>query len=718
MKGFIPQETTGFVGRGPELARLGGLLASRRLLTLTGVGGVGKTRLAQRAAARLAELSPGTFPDGVWWADLATLDGDDLLLATVSDAVDLSDHSPRMPVDALCEWLAGKRLLLVLDSCEHLVEPVARLVDEVLGAVPGLSMLATSRRPLGCMAEQVVEVDPLPVAEDARELFAQRVRAQDPDALSAEGATEAASLICRKLEGIPLAVELAAAQVGPDTSVADVAARLDSRFDVLVRRSGFVWPRRHLTLRAAIGWSHELCAPLDRLLWARLTVFRGSFDLASARAVTAGGPLDPDAVAAGVERLVAQSVVRRDGPRYRMLDTIREYGREWLRGLGEEEALAARHADHVLALVRRAERNWSSGEQGRCYRTVEEAHTDVCTALEHLADADPERGAELAGLLVFFWTCCGRLKEARAALERALAVPDPRASAAPPSADRPPAAPPSDPPPAAPPSDPTPVVPRDPVPPAARRPVRPGPARTRALAALGVVLTLQGAYDQALRVSEEATRAADDDGDKEGQLGAAYLAGLLALLTGRAEDARRVVRAALDAAPGLAFDSPARLRCHLVAVFASTGLGDLDRARGDAVELRAHCEQIGEWWTRSYLDYQLSLIALFQGRPDEAATRARAMLDAKRQLGDAFGTALGLDLLAAALAAAGRAEHAVRVYGHGETFWRSVGHPQRGTPELRAVREEYERTARTALGDTRYARAYADGAASPSVPAR
>jgi tetratricopeptide (TPR) repeat protein len=362
-------------------------------------------------------------------------------------------------------------------------------------------------------------------------------------------------------------------------------------------------------------------------------------------------------------------VVRRDGSRYRMLDTIREYGREWLRELGEEERLTARHAGHFLALARWAEHSWPGSDQIQCYRIVEDAHTDLRTALDHLAGTDPERGAELAGLLVFFWTCCGRLKEARSALDRALAAPVP-----------------------------------------------PGPARTRALAALGVTLTLQGEYDEALRVSAEAVRSADADGDKEGRLGAAYVAGLLALLTGRPEDARRTVAAVLAAAPGFAFDSPARLRCHLVEIFARTGLGDLARAHRDATDLAAHCAEIGEVWSRSYLDYQLSLIALFQSRPQEAAAHARAMLDAKRQLGDAFGIALGLDLLAAALAADGEVEQAARVYGHGETVWRSVGHPQRGTPELRGVREEYERTARAALGDARYARAYALGAASATVP--
>ncbi len=210
--------------------------------------------------------------------------------------------------------------------------------------------------------------------------------------------------------------------------------------------------------------------------------------------------------------------------------------------------------------------------------------------------------------------------------------------------------------------------------------------------------------------------AADADGDKEAILAAAYLSGLLALLTGRAQDARHTVEKALASAPGFAFDSPSRLRCHLVEIFALTGLGELDRARRDALELRAHCVETGEVWTRSYLDYQLSLIALFGSEPHAAAGHARTMLESKQLLGDAFGIAMGLDLLAAALAAGGEAEHAARVHGHGEAFWRRVGHPQRGTPELRAVRETCERTARAALGEAAYTRAYALGAATPTVP--
>ncbi|MDX6354157.1 MAG: hypothetical protein QOF98_1060, partial [Streptomyces sp.] len=221
MKGHIPQETSSFVGRRPELALLDAALAGHRLITLTGAGGVGKTRLAQRAAARAGDA----FPDGVWWADLATLSNPELLLATVSDAVDLADHSPRMPVEALCEWLADQRLLLVLDSCEHLAADCAHLVGELLTTAPGLTIMVTSRVPLACGAEEIFEVPPLPAdGADALALFTARITDRlGLEALSEPGAAEAAESICRRLEGIPLAIELAAAQVGP-AAVAEIAA--------------------------------------------------------------------------------------------------------------------------------------------------------------------------------------------------------------------------------------------------------------------------------------------------------------------------------------------------------------------------------------------------------------------------------------------------------------------------------------------------------------
>jgi predicted ATPase len=705
MKGNIPPETTSFVGRDTELLWLDRALAQRRLITLTGPGGVGKTRLAQRAALRAASASegperpaphgdtspgapagradgnaygrtgggaytaPARFPDGVWWADLATLDSPHLLLPTVSDAVDLADHSPRMPVESLCEWLADKRLLLVLDSCEHMADDCAQLVGELLTAAPGLTVLATSRRPLGNTREAVREVAPLPAdGADALALFRERVTARlGPAPLAEPGAEAAAAAVCRRLEGIPLAIELAAAQVGA-ASVVEVAEGLGSRF-ALPERPGFVWPPRHRTLRTAIGWSHELCAPLERLLWARLSVFRGAFDVSAAEAVAAGGPLAFADVATTLERLVEQSVVLRVstglGDRYRMLDTIREYGQEWLRELGETGAVATRHAEHFSELARWADASWSGADQLLAYRLIEDTHPDLRAALDHWLAHDPAAAAELASLLVYFWTCCGHLKEARATLEQAL-----------------------------------------------ERYTVPGPTRIRALTGLGVTVTLQGDHEAAAAIDAEVRAAAEADGGREVRIAAACLTGLLGMLTGRAAEGLAAVRAAVADAPGGPFDSPDRLRCALAEVLSLTALGAFEEGRAMALELRAGCVRTGELWARSYLDYQLSIVALFSATPAEAVGYARTMLESKRLLGDAFGIALGLDLLAAALAADGRAEEAASAYGTGGAYWRSVGHPQRGAPELQPIRERCEQTARAALGDEAYAAALARGAAA------
>ncbi|QDY80537.1 ATP-binding protein [Streptomyces qinzhouensis] len=693
MLGNLPEESTSFVGRNWELFRLDRALRKHRIVTLVGPGGVGKTRLALRAAHQVAE----GFTDGVAWVELSPLYGDRLLLASVSDACDLADHTPRMPVDALCEWLTQKRLLLVLDSCEHLVDPVRVLIGDLLTAVPGLTVLATSRQPLGLEDERLIDLEPLPVdGPDALELFTQRVLAAggfvppesepSPPRPTADGGaadagsdavpvpwsgdgTQAARWICRRLDGIPLALELAAAHAGR-TSVAEVAERLTSRFDVLEAEAGLaVRPERHRTMLTTIGWSHELCAPIERLLWARLTVFRGDFDETSALAVCAGGPLDSTTMGPLLERLVSMSVLRvvkapdGDGIRYRMLDTIREYGELWLRALEEDTVLAQRHAEYFLRFALRADREWLGPEQARWYRRISAAYNELCAALEHFLTHSPERALRLAGLVGFFWSCCGHLHEARDYLQQTL--------------DAHP---------------------------------RPGPDRTRGLWALGVTTTLQGDYETARRVSNECTASAAGDQETEGILAAAYLAGLIDLLTGSPLDAEATSVQTLRAAGGQPFDSAARLRCSLVKVFALTGLERLDEARELALSLRAGCVERGESWTRAYLDYQLSLIALFRGDAPAAAAHARAMLEGKHGIGDNFGIALGLDALAAAISAAGDGERVGQVYGTGQAFWSTVGHPQRGTPELRAVRETCERVAREGVGDAVYERAYQEGA--------
>ncbi|MEV7842861.1 ATP-binding protein [Streptomyces cyaneofuscatus] len=722
--GFLPDETSSFVGRRAELARLETALATRRMTTLIGPGGVGKTRLALRAARAAADR----YPDGAWWADLSPLYDDALLLPTVSDAVGLADHTLRMPVEALCEWLSDKRLLLVLDSAEHLRAPCSHLLAELLTTSPGLTVLVTSRQPLGTRGEHAVRIQPLPVdgAPDALQLFEDRLRAGDPRAgLDAPGDRAAAADICRRLEGIPLAIELAAAGIGRHT-VAQLATRIGTRFDAPVDAEDLtasrldlladdsLWPRRHRTLRTTIGWSHELCTPLERLLWARLTVLRTDFDEETAREVCTGGPLTPHDVDRALQGLVAQSVVQRDGTRYRMLDTLREYGRMWLAELGEERAAADRHAKSFLGLARRAHEGWTGPDQITWYHTVADAHLDLCAALDHLLAHDVAGAQEMAGRVGFFWACCGHLSEARGYAQRAL--------------------------------DAGPVE---------------GPHRTRLQWVLGVAALLQGDFATAEKYGALCTAIALYDHDDEGMLGATYLSGLTQLMNGEPaaalEAAERVLRMTETAPPdggpegrratatdttsqptaseptaseptasesgasestasepggdSAPLESAHRLRCRLITVFALTALGRLTESGRAAAALRRSCERGGEYWTRSYADYQLALIALLQGRPEASAVHARAMLAGKHRLRDSFGIALGLDILAAAIAAQGAGAQAARVYGTGHAYWRMVGHPQRGTPELGPVRETCELQARAAVGDEAYQRAFERGQA-------
>ncbi|MFJ9569974.1 ATP-binding protein [Streptomyces bacillaris] len=720
--GFLPDETSSFVGRRAELARLDTALATRRMTTLIGPGGVGKTRLAVRAARAAADR----YPDGAWWADLSPLYDDALLLPTVSDAVGLADHTLRMPVEALCEWLSDKRLLLVLDSAEHLRGPCSHLLAELITTSPGLTVLVTSRQPLDTRGEHVVRIQPLPVdgAPDALRLFEDRLRAADPNAdLEAPGDRAAAADICRRLEGIPLAIELAAAGIGRHT-VAQLATRIGTRFDAPVDAEDLtasrldlladdsLWPRRHRTLRTTIGWSHELCTPLERLLWARLTVLRTDFDEATAREVCTGGPLTPDAVDRALQGLVAQSVVQWDGTRYRMLDTLREYGRMWLTELGEERAAADRHARSFLGLARRAHDGWTGPDQISWYHRISDTHLDLCAALDHLLAHDVTAAQEMAGLVGFFWACCGHLSEARGYAQRALGA----------------------------------------------GPVE-GAHLTRLQWVLGVAALLQGDFATAEKYGALCTATALYDRDDDGMLGATYLSGLTQLMTGEPaaalEAAERVLRmtepgssgegvsgepgASGDSGesrpyggsgeagepelsgwpgvpgesgePGGSGESAHRLRCRLITVFALTALGRLTESLPAATALRRSCERGGEYWTRSYADYQLALIALLQGRPEDSAAHARDMLAGKHRLRDSFGIALGLDILAAAIAAQGAGAQAARVYGTGHAYWRMVGHPQRGTPELGAVRENCELQARAAVGDEAYQRAFERGQA-------
>ncbi|QEU89890.1 ATP-binding protein [Streptomyces kanamyceticus] len=668
MLGTIPQYTDLFVGRAGERERLLSTITTHRLTTLTGLGGVGKSRLAAYTLSSLSGREAEALGE-VRWADLGVLPDARRLVGTVADAVGFADHTHGKPVEALCGWLSDRRVLLVLDSCEHLVPACRDLLAELLTGCPRLTVLLTSRQRLETPAEAVIEIDPLPHGDDAFALFVDRAVAVAP-ALRVRSAqqNEDAKEICRLLDGVPLALELASAQLMHHT-LAELRRRLRSQRTALSAAAP-TWPRRHRSLHTAMGWSHELCEPLERLLWARLSVFRGTFDEDAARSICSGGPLSAAAVGTALKGLTAKSVLsRRPDGRLHLLESVREYGWMWLGELRQREAVQARHAEHFLALARSADAGWLGADQVTWYQTIDAAHTDLCAALDHLVDTAPGRAAELAGLVGFFWSCCGHLREARAYLTQVL--------------------------------------------PLSRSHT---PERARAQWALGVATLLQGDHGVAAGIGRRCARDAARSNDSEGRLAAAYLLGITHLLCGRAEEAYaavveafRQMPSAADTSPAAPDASPSVLRCHLVEVFALTGLGRLAEAERKAISLRADCVAREECWTTAYTDYQLALIALTQGEPARATEHARDMLAGKRRLGDSFGVALGLDLLAAATAAQGRGETAALVSGAGESCWRSVGHTQRGMPELREVREACWRTARAAIGEALFERAFRRG---------
>ena len=382
---------TDFVGRQGELAQIAAMLKRGRLVTVVGPGGVGKTRVALVAAAQAA----GNYPDGVWIVEQSGLRDPLLLPNTVASVLGLPEQDARSALDALLEYLRDKRLLLILDTCEHLLDACADLIQAILPEAPGVTVLATSRQPIDTLGEQNFAVQPLPVPDsdtaeldrgDAVELFALRAAAAAPDfAVTAANAADVIGL-CRRLDGIPLAIELAAVQLR-GLALDELTRRLDHRFAVLAGgRPGAL--ERHQTLHTAIEWSYGLCSLPERRLWTRLSVFAGTFSLAAAEEVCAEVELERGDVVNALIELVDKSVVLREGSRYRMLDTLREFGADRLAESGEEAACRARHIGRYLSKARYFGDHFADDDQMDRYHELRETHSNVRAALEY-ALGDP-----------------------------------------------------------------------------------------------------------------------------------------------------------------------------------------------------------------------------------------------------------------------------------------------------------------------------------------
>jgi predicted ATPase len=342
-------QLTSFVGRDAELTRVRGLLAENRLVTLTGAGGVGKTRLAVQIAAELVDQ----FAGGVWYADLAPITDPDLVPIAVARALGLPDQPGRSTMDTLLRFIGDRHILVVLDNREHLLDACAVLIDALLSACPSLTLLTTSREPIGVPGEVSWRVPSLSLADEAIELFVDRARHARPDFAVDKDNAGALAEICRRLDGLPLAIELAAARVRA-LSLAEIVDSLHDRFRLLTGGARTA-VRRQQTLRASVDWSHTLLTEPERVLFRRLAVFLGGFDLGAAQAVASGGDVQRFQVLDQLTLLVDKSLVVADDSggrtRYRLLETVRQYALEKLGGSGEADAVRSCHRDYYTSLA-------------------------------------------------------------------------------------------------------------------------------------------------------------------------------------------------------------------------------------------------------------------------------------------------------------------------------------------------------------------------------
>lgn len=596
----LPVATNSFVGRQQELAAVSDLVRSSRLVTLVGVGGVGKTRLALQAAAGLLEA----YPDGVFLVDLAPLADQDVVAAQVSRAIGLAEspsrRTPEALVDGLCEQLAERTMLLLLDNCEHLIDAVARLADAILARCPDVAVLATSREPLAITGEIIWRLPTLalPSAEpetvgalpssDAVTLFCERARAVDPDFRLDLDNAAAVVRICRRLDGIPLAMELAAARIGVLTAD-QVADRLDDCFRLLS-----VGPRtaaaRQQTLRATMNWSYELLPSAERILLQRLAVFAGSFDLESVEGVAADGvAIAAEDVLDLLARLVDKSLVTAHGEGrevcYRLLETVRQYAVEKLVEAGAEEEARRRHRDYYLNMATMHFNEDRFSEAFRLSR-FEVLYDNLRAALDwSLAHGDSEACVFLVDMLGAYWTLGGYFVEGRARLEQSLALT------------------------------------------AESR----GRARMRALNALGFLVAQQGEYDFSQALHAEALALAREAGETN-ELGvSAFFLGQRVLHQGDIERAAQFFGDALSYL-GSVGSTDGMAWCE-------TMLGWVAYARGDRAAAAIHFGAAVELGRRTSANLRAhalggaALLAAEAGDREQAESMANEGVDAARQLG-------------------------------------------------------------------------------------
>jgi len=657
---------TTFIGRRRELSQVRDALERYRLVTLRGVGGVGKTRLALHLAADLRR----SFADGVWLVELSALRNAELLARTVAASLGLPDQAAGDPVDLLSDHLAERHLLLILDTCEHLVDACAKLAEALLRAAPRLRILATSREPLDVLGEQSLLISPLPVPEpgapaagtDSVALFVDRAEAMLPGFTLTAANQQAVGELCRRLDGIPLALELAAVRLRT-MSIEQIAARLDDRFRLLgtARTS----ENRHQTLRAAVAWSHELCTAPQQRLWARLSVFPGNFDLEAAERVCAGDPVPAETVFYTLARLVEKSIVlyEQDGSRYRLLDTIREYGAEQLVLLGEQDELRLRHRDHYLGLAEQAAAGSLSTEQvGWMVRLRQEtANLRVALDYSYAFPGQEAVGLRMTVLLRHYWLSLGLYSEGRRWHDRALAVDGDSQQGA------------------------------------------------WAMYGAGVLAIQQGDLEAADSVLARAADLAEDLHDRALAAHVTDAQGIALLFAGDLEGAGARHETALAEFAEIGYGEPFALTIfvRLAAVCCLTG--DLDRAIALSEECLRLSEAMGEQWGRGAALWIRGAARWLSGDVGHAIGDAVSCLRIRESLGDLHGITMSIDMLAVCLVAEADYGRAAVLCGAGDALWKILHTPIQEGPHYAEIRRSATETCRQALGEEQFEAAHQHG---------
>ena len=668
-----------FVGREREISEIESLLAgSSRLLTLTGPGGSGKTRLASAVALEVAE----DFEDGVWWVELAPLSNPDLVPQTVAQVLNVPE-TPGYPLtDSIADDLRELEILLILDNCEHMVGACAFLAEALLRACPRLAILATSREALGVTGERIFPVPPLSLPDPGRSgsfegladyeavsLFVDRASAVAPDFELAEANAPAVARLCRRLDGMPLAIELAAARARV-LSVEQISTRLDVSMDLLAGNPRTTMARQK-TLRATMDWSHDLLSEKERILFRRLSVFAGGCNLEAAEAVCAGEGVEYEEVLELLSNLVDKSLVtvaEQDGvARYGLLEIIKQYGIEKLEVSGEAERVKKRHAEFYLALAEEAEPELR--EQEAWLRRLEREHANFRAALswslEHPEGRSEELGLRLAASLAEgrFWNAYSP-NEGDVWLQKGLARSD--------------------------------ASPKD--------------VRAKALGQAGFLAIWQGDYQRSATLLEEGMALYRELGDKPGIATSLFHLGNMAL-HGQDHERSSAIRLEAEALMGELTDRQARGLLLYLLGFAALDDDDQDRAEALAGEGYELNRDLGDLRGMSMCLVILGISALERQDLESAATRYEEIMHLLRRLQDKTGTAYGLRGMACVAALRGEAVRAARLWGAAEALGEAIGLPLSPFDRIHPDYEAILNTARLRLDDTTWEPALAEGRA-------